>query len=313
MFSKIYCRNFGTYANVDNFHADILLIAQTCEESAKMIGCLNNGLVTRNVSHGAKSVEDLRTADTRNAVHGEDIHLLLSDGIHQLLVLRRVDETDEVPPFPQEGHLLQEGCPHFQNDVRFIRLLFRYNIGPSFGVGVIIELWEHARAVLNVEGEPLLFRKHRDRGRHDGHSPLILEDLLGNADGQVFVGDSGDLLGCLFCLLEDPGGVLQPARTLQRGSVYPGPHVVHQQERPLDARHDVCSLGPSTTEKRVRKQLDKGFNFRRDIWSYISLHGHLYTGVQLATTDIAKGYKKLCLAIIIFALVARLAIRKVKF
>ena len=37
------------------------------------------------------------------------------------------------------------------------------------------------------------------------------------------------------------------------------------------------------------------------------------SGVQLATSPLANGYRKLCWAIMIFALVDRLAIRKVKF
>ena len=36
-------------------------------------------------------------------------------------------------------------------------------------------------------------------------------------------------------------------------------------------------------------------------------------GVQLATSLVANGYRKLCWAITIFVFVARLAIRKVKF
>ena len=39
---------------------------------------------------------------------------------------------------------------------------------------------------------------------------------------------------------------------------------------------------------------------------------HYFAGVQLDTSPIANGYRKLCWAIIIFAFVAWLAIRKVE-
>ena len=59
-------------------------------------------------------------------------------------------------------------------------------------------------------------------------------------------------------------------------------------------------------------------NARQAKWlaiSFVILLAHVYilTGVQLDTSPIANGYRKLSWAITIFAFVARLAIRKVKF
>lgn len=50
----------------------------TCEKSAKVVGCFNDSFVAGDVCHGAKSVEDLGTADSRYAVHSEYSHIPFS-------------------------------------------------------------------------------------------------------------------------------------------------------------------------------------------------------------------------------------------
>eukprot|EP00951_Prasinocladus_malaysianus_P001021 scaffold7227_cov34-Prasinocladus_malaysianus.AAC.2 len=142
------------------------------EEPAEGVGRLDDGAVACDVRHRRERVEGLRARDgPRHAVEPEDGHPAGLQGLHEGLVLPRVDVAEE--------HL---ALPEPADDVGLPRLLGVDHLAADRPVSVVVELSLGAGPGLDHDGHAGLDHLGRSLGR-DGHPALAGGGLGDDPDG----------------------------------------------------------------------------------------------------------------------------------
>ena len=132
----------------------------------------------------------LRSTNPRHTFHAQDRGLLFRQSVEEVLILRRIDERDQMSSVLDERNLFHRRRPDFENDIAAERRRGGiYDIASSGDVLGIEELRLETGAGLDVNFEAA-FDECCGGGGRQRHSLLIIENLFGNSDGKLGEGNA---------------------------------------------------------------------------------------------------------------------------